>query len=170
MASGPKPYVAWLVLLGVAAAGGVVWWLARPGTPVGSLAVPGELPLELGAGDRLDFTADVEVLFDGPEHNARPRGCVLELQLATSGGGDALARCDLFETSPGVSVAGGSTYGVDETTGLRRLATTGQRLGCRLEVAAAGRATLRAQSNLTTCVPRVLGASVQVYRSAPRGP
>src|SRR5687768_16937680 len=71
------------VLLMLAAGASLSWFVCHlPGEERGELSVPGTLALELGAGDRLTFTADSDVLFDDWGDGALPRGCELSLLLA----------------------------------------------------------------------------------------
>jgi len=147
--------------MAVAAAAG--WWLLRtPGEQVGQFAVPGQLELVASAGDELAFTADTDVLFDSPKRKAVPKGCTLELTLAEGGKDLAHATCNLFQTSDATNFT--STSNTREVDGKTRLTITGQHLGCRLTVVAAGIATIRATSNASTCVPRSYAITVTALR------
>ena len=147
--------------MAVAATAG--WWLLRtPGEQVGQFAVPGHVDLVTAAGDELTFTADTDVLFDSPKRKAVPKGCTLELTLAEGGRDVAHATCDLFHTSDATNFA--STSNTREFDGKTPLTITGQHLGCRLSVVAAGTATIRATSNASICVPRSYAITVTARR------
>ena len=164
-ARSPSPLAVFWVLLGLALVGVVVWRVTRvSGTEVAVLTLPGKAEFELGVGDTLRFTADVDVLFNDARRNARPEGCELRLTLEVEGSAPARASCDLFHTTGTTSVGGSAEYSTDSASGLRRLRVGGQRLGCELTAPAAGRAKLSATSTLATCVPRHLDATLQVYR------
>lgn len=76
----------------------------------------------------------------------------------------ASASCDLFQTSEHTNIAGSSSSSQRE--GMRHLRIGGQRLGCRLQSSSSGPVTLRATSNLDTCVPKNLGTTLHVFRES----
>lgn len=143
---------------------GVGWWLFRvPGDVVGEITVPGSLDLAVGVGDELAFTADTDVLFDRPNRKAVPNGCSLQLSLLRDGVELATTRCNLFKTSDSTNFAASSN--ASQVEGKTRLEISGQRLGCRLTVPSSGASTLRASSNIDTCVPRSYKVVTQVRLS-----
>jgi hypothetical protein len=153
-------------LLAVASGVGVWAFLAyrRPGDEVAQLAVPGEAALLVHSGDVLRFTADVDVLWYPPHPDDHPRDCALSLTL-TDGAGSAQARCDVYSSGPMISVAAGEQRSSDPS-GMDRLRKEGQRVACRFRIERSGTATLRADSTLPSCVPRVLGANLHVFRAS----
>ena len=138
------------------------WWVA--GDEVTTVTIPGMVELEAGAGDRLAFTVDSDVLFPGANEDDRPGGCRIELTLAQGGRDVEKSTCDPFSSGRGVSIARSTEEGPDEATGLRHLRILGQRVECSLAIRGPGPATLRALGNLDTCVPRADAVVVHVFR------
>lgn len=163
----PKRAVIVWVLAGVVAIVGgalLVRIYRAAGDEVGTVAIPGAVDVVLRAGDRLSFTADTDVLFRDFRRNATPKGCNLDLVLTQDDREIGRTACDLYSSGTGLSVARSSSYATDDATGMRRLAVEGQRLTCAFGPVAIGRVTVRASSNLSTCVPRVVGAVAHISR------
>ncbi len=165
----PRP-ILWAIWAGVVGIAGILVWRALfpSGEKMGDVAIPGTLDLNLGAGDQLSFTADTDVLFRDSSEHAIPKGCELRLVLVQNDRQIAQTACDLYSSGPGISIASSSSYSNDDASGMRRLRTEGQQVACSLRASTAGRATLRADSNLATCVPKVVGAVTHVFRSSSR--
>ena len=164
---GRRPRAVLVVMAVVAAVGGGLLLrevLARSGDEVGVATVPGALGLDAQAGDRLSITVDSDVLFAGEGRRATPQGCQLELVALRGAQELGRASCDPFANDAAVSIAGSTTYSVDQETGLRRLRTSGQRVACQLGLSEAGPVTLQVGGNLPTCVPRFLAGLVHVTR------
>ena len=161
-----RPVVAIMLIVAVATAYFGWRMAAADGDVAGDLAIPGSLELTAEAGDQLAFTLDTEVLFQSQQEDDTPGACIFAVKLEQAGREVASASCDAFTTRGGISIAASTGASIDDATGLMHLTTTGQRVSCSLAVPAAGPVTLRASSNLDTCVPKAMGAVAHVFRTS----
>jgi hypothetical protein len=152
--------LSWVAILGAAGAGYA--WLTRGGESLGSTSIPGTLEFEATEGERLDFTVDTDVLFDGTGRNAKPVGCELEVTAVRDERELASVRCDAFARDATVSMTTSSERSIDDSTGLLRLVTRGQRVGCSIQIPESGSFQLRVAGSLPTCVSRFVSGTVRV--------
>jgi hypothetical protein len=161
--------VAFAIAVGAAALiGGLVFW-ARPGDIVASIDVRHgprvSAPLELARGDTIAVTFDYDVSFawSAGRVNARPQGCQLDLGLLDASGKEAArASCGLGNGT--FRTVGGSVETSESGPGTIRQKHRDFWTSCRIVVPTAGRHTLRAKTNLSTCVRELHTATLHFHR------